>query len=472
MSNTLGFMYRRASSAWVVAILAAALVSFPPIAFPPLARGDVADAGARTTASGRTLLFGARPVIAREVRACSFREPICVHASMNTMGAKVLGTLASAERAWETATSVLLLPPPDVDLATGAFDLYLVGAFSPGADAKLGSRDPIATFDRASAFMLVSEDLDGCALDTAIARETIRATLWRAAPATDPATAHAETAYLARLMVPCSLRELEGVDTFQAHPEVSIAGSLDPLGGDPDAGEPATDYELGASVFYWWLDWSFGNSPGSVVRALWSLAPTRTPMGSGRWVCRPDGFDVLRASFKGALTTGSTVDDLLLDFAVAREFLGTRSDEEHLPETASLGSAASVRSDWEIAWPVAPRRLASGRGVEPTGAAYVGIDCSSAPSGARLRVEAEWEEHAKLLWAALKLDAAGHEVASVAIPSAERATEAHITIVDLEHVAKVVLVVTNTGDPLDPFDPNDPVWEPHGWVVSVVAEGP
>jgi hypothetical protein len=319
--------------------------------------------------------------------------------------------------------------------------------------------------------MIVNEDLHGCALDTAVARETVRAILWRSAPATDAATAHAETAYLARLMVPCALQELEGIDTFQAHPEAPIAGSLGPT-GDPSAAAPPPDYYFGASLFYWWLDWSFGNSPGSVVRALWALAATETPVASESWLARPDGFDVLRASFKNALATGSTFDDLLLDFAVARAFVGSTSDTDRMPETRSLGDAGRLRLEWEIGWPARPRRLASRGGIAPTGAAYVAIDCSSAPRGAGLRIEAQWEEHAKLRWAAVKVDGAGHESASVAIPSPERATESRMTLIDLERVARVFLVGTNAGDPLDPFDPNDGVWEPHGWIVSVAADGP
>jgi hypothetical protein len=438
--------------------------------FAWIARADVPDIDAgrlSNVPTGPAIRYGTRPVIIGDVGACSFRLPLCVHASRGIPTTNVLDTLASAERAWEIATDALMLPPPDVDLVTGKFDIYIVYGFREGAKTELGARDPIVSFDRANAFMVVGEGVTGCTLDALIARETTRAILFGSAPATDSATARAETAYLARLMVPCELEAPGGVDTFQAHPDLSIAGGLGPA-----SVVDRTDYAFGASLFYWWIDWSFGNAPGSVVRALWALAPTRTPVASERWTGRPDGFDVLRASFKNALTTGSTLDDLLLDFAVAREFLGPASDADHMPETRSLGDAARVHADWEIGWPTEPRRLASGRGIEPTGAAYVVIDSSSAPKGARLRIETEWEEHAKLLWAAVKLDGAAHEKASIAIPSAERATEARITIVDLEDVAKVILVGMNAGDPLEPFDPNDAVWEPHGWVVSVAAEGP
>jgi len=380
--------------------------------------------------------------------------------------------LASAEQAWEAAAWGLRLPPPDVDLWTGAFDVYLVEGVSGGARAELAARDPVASFDRASAFMLVDAGLAGCALDTVVARETARAILWRTAPATDPTTARAETSYLARLMVPCAFEAPGGVDVFQSHPEVSVASPLGKTLRESAASALAEEYAGGASLFYWWLDYSFGNSPGGLVRALWSLAPTQTPASASRWVGRPSGFDVLRVSFKDALTSGSTLDDLWLDFAVARAFVGSASDADRMPETRALGAAGRPRVEWSIEWPKAPRKLASARGVEPTGAAYVEVDCHSAPNGARLRFEAEWEQHAKMRWAAVKVDDAGHERSAVAITGADRGTEAQGTVVDLEGVARVVFVGTNTGDPSSPFDPNDVIPEPHGFVVGVAAETP
>jgi len=425
------------------------------------ARADAAD--------GSTISFGQRPTLVRPMRACSFREPVCVIAQGGTAPDRVLAVLASAIDAWRAATWGLGFPAPDTDPSTGTFDIYLsAGAFS-GAEAELSERDPFAGFDRASAFVRVRPDLDGCELDTALARETARAILLRAAPATDPATARAETAYLARLMVPCALEAPSDVDVYQSHPEASVTGSLRGASSRELPGSP-TRYADGASLFYWWLDYAFGNSPGGIVRALWALAPTRTPQGSERWAGRPNGFDVLDATFKNALTTGSTIDDLLLDYAVARVFVGAASDDDRMPETRALGDAGKPRVEWEIGWPKEPRSLASGRAVEPTGAAYLGVDCRATPRGARLRFEAEWEEHAKMRWAAVKLDAAGRELVAVAIPGKDRGTEAQFTVVDLDGVARVLFVGTNAGDPFVEFDPSDETPEPHGWLVRLAAE--
>jgi hypothetical protein len=417
--------------------------------------------------SGPVITRWERPDLgAGELRACSFRRPLCVHGTRATPPHVVLATLAAGERAWGVLTGALRLPAPDGDPGTGAFDVYLV-ADAPGvAMAALDLRDPRAVLDRASAFAVVDATLpEGCARDAAVARAVARGAVWRASPATDLATARAESAYLARLMEPCAMALPDGVDRFQAHPERALTDTWAeerPLEGEA--------FDRGAALFYWWLDVSFGAEPGAVVRALWALTPTSTPAGSFRWMGRPHGFDVLQASFKGVLGTGSTLDDLLLEFAVARAFVGDADDGQHLPESRGLGAAGRVRHEWDIAWPTTPRRLASGAGVAPTGATFIGIDHGGAPPGSRLRVEASWEEHAKMRWAVVKLDAAGRATVMLPIPSRERGTDAQMTVADLDDVARILLVGTNTGDPTYPFDPNDEVWEPHGWTVTFAGE--
>jgi len=259
-------------------------------------------------------------------------------------------------------------------------------------------------------------------------------------------------------MVPCVTGD--DVRAFQAHPELGLADTF----GPPNESVPPRParlrmtpgelYASGASLFYDWVDDSFGGSPGSIVRAMWALSPTLTPTDAARWNNEPDGFEVLRMSFKNALTTGSTVDDLWLDFAVARAFV--RDDP--------------ARVEWSIGWPASPRALTSATGIAPTGAAYVSVDCKGRPTGARLRFEARWEEHARMLWTLVRVDGAGREISRVGVPGPDRGTEAQTTLVDLDGVARVLVVGTNAGDPLYPFDPDDYSWEPHGWVVSLASE--
>jgi len=300
----------------------------------------------------------------------------------------------------------------------------------------------------------------GCAMKALAAREMARAFMVRAAPASAESIARAQTAYLAQLIVPCAAGlGASGAQAFQSQPERAVCAT--------DAAGAFVD---GAALFWGRIDWAYGRGPGSIVTASWALAPTTTEVAAARWHDEPDAFDVLRASFKGALSTGSTLHDLLLDTAIARAFMGSAEDGLHAPETATLGDAARVTMDWDLAWPKRAKRIAPRAPVDPTGASYVMIHRAGAAPGARLRVEIVWEEHALFRWAFVKLDAHGHELGRVVIPTRERATEAQMTLVDVDAVDRVLLVGVNVGDPAYRFDPDDEVWEPHGWLLTTAEE--
>ena len=378
------------------------------------------------------------------LKACSFRHPLCVHAKPATPEDTVLAVLGETERAWEGATGPLALPPPDPSPTTGAYDVYLVDGASRDAATVLDERDPLARFDRASAFTLLDAHLTGCARPHAIARGLLRAITFRVSPNMDTGSAEAQTESLAHALGPCAIPETTVRATFQAHPERAIPDTWPEFA--PIVG---TTYAQGASLFYDWMDDSFGQQPGSIVRAIWALTPG---LGEAK---SADPFDVLRSSFKNALSSGSTLDDLLLGFAVARV----------LP-----AADVAPRTDWQIDWPAKPRRLAPRDPTAPTGSAYVVVRRAGAPPGARLRVEAMWEEHAKMRWSVVKLDAGGREIARIPVASAERATETQGTIVDLDTTDTLVVVGTNAGDFTPPFDPDDAVWEPHGWRLTLAAE--
>jgi hypothetical protein len=364
----------------------------------------------------------------------------------------VLATLAAAERAWNVVTGALALPAPDADPSTGKYEVLLAADVEGSAATLLSERDVRSRVDRASAFTLLDARVAaGCAMDALLVREIARATLYRTAPATDEGSARAETAHLAQLAVPCAAVVSAPELDFQAHPERTLIDTW------TDAPLTGLSFDWGAALFFRWLD-SFAARPGGIIRAMWALSPTVTPLGASRWQNEPDGWDVLRASFKNVLADGTTFDDALLDFAIAR---------------ATWDSAPRARVDWEIDWPEEPRRLASPASVAPTGAAYVAIRRASAPpiqGGARLRVEAEWEQHARMRWAVAKLDAGGKLLSRVIVGSPDRATGAQMTVVDADQAATLLVVGVSLGDSAYPFDPDDETWEPHGWLLTVGAE--
>jgi hypothetical protein len=391
------------------------------------------DASAALT--GPWIEYATRPT--SKQHACSPRAPICVH------DARDGAPLAAFERAWATMTGPLAMPVPDVDPGTLHYDVFVAEGPS---HTRLEARDVRSRVDRGRAFTLLDRRLQpGCALDAEAAFAIARASLWRVAPATEEATANAQARYLASLAVPCATAFDSG---NQAHPEDTIEDS---------------------SAFWNRIDWAFGRQPGGIAVAAEALHPTMTPLANARWINEPDTFDVLRLTFKNALSTGSTVDDLWLDFGVARAFVGSSDDHVHIPELATIGDAGKVPLAWDIPWPDKPRRLTQRVPVMPTGATYLRVDTSKSQSK-RLRAEIEWEQHALFRWAFVKVAADGHELGRVVIPEKERATEAMMTLVDLSGVDKVVLVGVNVGDPAYAFDPDDEVFEPHGYLVTVAAD--
>jgi hypothetical protein len=429
-------------------------------------------------ASGPWITYRARPV-GTNGRACSSKVPVCVHPSSTRDGPAALATLDAFERAWQTLTGVLAVPAPDVDPSTLAYDVFLVEAPAELGATWLEARDVRSRVDRARSFTTIDRRVrSGCFLDALAAEQVARASLFRAAPATEEGTARAQTRYLAELAFPCAVAlSADSVAAFQSRPDRTFGDAR--AGNDAAVAGGAREevrspvdalFAAGAKTFWARLDWAFGRPPGGIVTASWALHPTMTPIGASRWVNEPDTFDVLRTTFKGALSTNGTVHDLWLDFGVARAFLGSADDGFHLPELRTLGDAGRVPFDWDIPWPTTPRRLAPRLPVYPTGASYLVIHRSGARPDARLRVEIDWEEHALFRWALVKLDASGRELGRVVIPTTERATQAQMTLVGLENVDRILLVGVNVGDPAYAFDPDDEVWEPHGWFVTVAEE--
>ena len=364
---------------------------------------------------------------------------MCVRPFPGTSPAETLATIVAADRAWGTLTDTLSVPPPDGGI-DGPWSLYLVDAVDGGGTARALDRDPIAHFDRAASFALVDRTtLVGCALDLAVARAVARGALWQAAPATDEGSARAEAETLARLATPCA-GDTEA-HVFQAEPERAI---VEPTGAA---------FDRGASLFFDWLDATFASEPGALVAGVWALSPTQTPPASTRWSGRPNGFDVLRVSLKNAVGTESTIEDVFARFAVERAL-----------------ARAPVQTSWHIPWPTGARRLASPLPVSPTGASYVLVDHAGAPPGAKLRVEAEWEDYERMRWAVIKLDAAGHAKAVLSVTSLPRGTHASLTVEMLDDVDQLLVVGANVANTLYPFDPDQAEWEPHGWLLTVEGE--
>jgi hypothetical protein len=206
--------------------------------------------------------------------------------------------------------------------------------------------------------------------------------------------------------------------------------------------------------------------------ALLSLSAQRTPPGSLNWANEPDFFDALRGAVK-LRQPPLSLTDVLLDFAVARAFLGDRDDGTHLPEVGWAGAFGRIRFEWSVSYSSLPRRLAPGVPIEPTGATYLWIDLSHAPKGARLAFHAEWELPVVFHWMLVRVAQDGREASRVRVTAEDRSTSAERNIDGLDGLSGLLVVGLNDGGSADldhPFDPDEIPYESHGYLVTLAPQ--
>ncbi|AUX48958.1 uncharacterized protein SOCE26_105030 [Sorangium cellulosum] len=442
----------------------------PPGPPPPVGGGALANAppdDAATPNPGRPVVSPVQRPDARDVpqRTCSFTLPLCVHAPAGVPGAALLEGLAHLEAAMHTYDALgLPRPLPDGQRGGGpSYDLYLErgprrGPIRVGHDMRaLGER-----FDTTSAFAVVAAPgRGGCASASDAAYALAHAVAARLDAGAEEGALAMAASYLASLAAPCAAEELAAVDAFQRTPERALTGAA--LG--------AID---GAFLFPWYLDQAHGTgAPAQIATSLLAIAAQSTPAGALRFRGEPDTFDALRESLR---FRGKDLGDVLLDFAVARAFLGSRSDGAHLAGAERFGDLGRVRFEWSLPYATLPRRVAPLRPIEPTGATYLWLDLSAAGAAApadlkaaEINLVAEWELPAVFRWAIVKVDTQGAEAGRVEVAGVVGSSRAERTVVGLDGLAGLLLVGVNAGSMIRsrPFDPDDAPFMPHAYTVTL-----
>lgn len=389
--------------------------------------------------------------------ACSFTEAVCVHPRAAVSPEAQLTALASAERAL-FAYRALGLPAPLPDERLGgspALDVYL----DPDADAPFVTRDLVArrsAFDEASVFaVLAPPPRDaGCLFDFMMGQIISEAILARLDAGAAEGEVSMTSTYLASLVAPCGVAELEAVDDVQRAPERAITSGHP---GRPD----------GQFLFPAYLDAAHGaGASGGVIAALFAVATQATKPGSWRFDNEPDLFDALRAVTKDRRTSSGA---LLLDYAVSRAFMGTRSDGAHQQDVARFGELGRVRFEWSVPYASLPRRLAPLRPIEPTGATYLWLDLEGASKDAELTFVADWELPVLFRWALLKIARDGSVRGRFDVAGIFGSHHAEKRLMNLgEDLAGLLVVGVNEGglDRANPFDPDEAPLEPHAYTVT------
>jgi hypothetical protein len=382
---------------------------------------------------------------------CGLREPVCVHAANGVSSELAQRYLDALEDARARFVGALGLPPPLNDAwgPTPGLDLYLLpdapSAFVVVADARWLATDrtsghcrarPVPDELRRQASLCVAEaillGLD--AAETPHLRRAIAAYLWNATGGTSNAD------WLA-------------IDDWQSNPQLALAGR-----------EVAPD-SAGAALFLRYLDRRLGaNRLGNLPAALVQMSRTDTPAGHSQWNNEPDSIDVLRRAFADS---PESFEDFLLNFAVARAFLGSRDNGHNDPILLWLGDAGRVRFDWNIKASSLPRNLAPRRAIEPFGSTYLWLELDRVTPGATLAFQANWEAPAVFRWTLVAVDALGNALKRYDLPYVQQATSAERTLVDHEGAAAYLIVGTSVAgvDLAHPFDPDHEPFEPHGYTV-------
>jgi hypothetical protein len=399
------------------------------------------------------------------VVACSFSQPLCVHAPSSFADKPLLRVLEAAERAARAYRAMGLPQPlPDGNLGGGPeFDIYVVPRLRRAVTIEDGAptRNVWSLSDQAHAFTLLPPPFDdsGCRISFEVARALGDAICLGLNAGVDAGTLAMASSYLASVVASCDVVELSAVDEFQQHPERSLFVD--------DATVDDATRAQGSHLFPWFLDDAYGRGGvANVMLGAIALADRRTPPGAWTWVDKPNVVDVLSATMK---SHASTFDALLLDFAVARAFGGDRSDGAHLVGTERYGASGRARLEWEVPYNSLPRRLAPRAPIEPTGATYLWVDARGAAPGAGLTFVADWEVPAVFRWSLVKVDQRGASVGRVDVATVFGSTHVERTVVDLDELGGVLVVGVNAGsaDRSHPFDPGEQPLMPHGYAVTL-----
>lgn len=403
------------------------------------------------------LPFVARPAAVET--ACDAPGFVCVHrpADVDPTAAQLaLREAVAARRALDAAGA---RRPPDDALEGGspAFDVYLDGV----ADAPRAHADPPLglALDGSSSFVVAPPPgaSTGCVYRHRLAQALAHASLLGLDAGAEPGGAALHASWLASIAAPCGVVEIAAVDRFQRTPERGL------ISGGPGRAD-------GGMLLSQYLDEVYGNgSPGRVMTSVLAVSSQRTPAGAEHWHNEPDVFDALRLA---ARDREAELADVLLDFAVHRAFVGSRSDGQHLRDVRRFGDLGRVRFEWSVDYASLPRRLAPRAPIDATGMTYLWLDLGGAPAGASLTFVADWELPVLFRWALVRIGEDGTEEGRINVAGPYGKTQATQTLVNLGELSAVLIVGMNLGDIArdQPFDPDDAPHEAHGYTVTLYPQ--
>jgi hypothetical protein len=397
---------------------------------------------------------GATPRPTDATRACSLRLPVCVHASHADRALEP--ALAALENAYERLVFAAGMPAPSSDYGLGgsdAFDAYLE---APGESLMVEADAPEpGPFTETSGWCRLPSD-DGILLERSATLCLAEAIALRLDASEPPHLRRAFATWLWWLIGQPTSLDAEAIDAVQAHPERAIAG------------RELSDDSEGSAIFFEYLESVRSTRPwGELSAALFGTAVSSNSKLGLFYDNEPDLFDVLRHSLNEEHDRFAA---LMVNFSVARAFLGSREDGLHLPALAWAGDFGRMRADWLVKFSTLPRRVLVNPAVDSSGSVLIWLELDEVGLGAALGFHAEWEPPVSFQWQLVKVGPDGDEVARIDVPFQERAHEVDARLQNLDGSSAILIIGTNLEgiDLSHPFDPDVAPFEPHGATVYVV----
>lgn len=396
-----------------------------------------------------------------EERNCDVLRRVCVHAAPGVSEAAARRALAEASSALAGYEALKLRRPPD-DLGAGgdpSFDVYLDPVEGEGrAYVDVGTTDSM--MDVGTTFVgIAPSETPGCAFGARVATRVAEAALLGLDASIDPGALEMSARYLATLVAPCDPVEIGEVDAFQRAPDRCLVSDGDRA-------------QAGSFLFPQFLEQRYSAAgPGSLTTSLVAISWQKAQPGKGAWPDEPDFFDALRTTLKAR---DIDLGEVMLDFAIERAFMGSRSDEAHLYDVARFGDLGRPRLEWVVAFDKLPKRLLPSRPVDALGATYVWVDVSNAPANASLSFEADWERPFLFRWSLVKVKKDGSEENRIKVAPVFGEYEASHVVGHLEDLAGILIVGENDAEwsKSQPFDPGEPRLLPKNYGITLRAGTP
>jgi hypothetical protein len=365
--------------------------------------------------------------------------PLAVHATADSERAEeVLRALEDTYRLLEKTGWPTHLPDGGYG-GSDDFDLYLADEPQRSTEAFADTERSWVLLDEATTFAVMDAGVDPIALEACVASAYAEAVLYAQDPAESVAWRRATADFVSWLVTGrFGCDEAAGIQ--QREPWRS------PIEGAAGSG-------AGGAGFLAFLSERHDRGSGAFIRDLWALARQNTWEGHGLRAS-PDLWEALDVMIE---RSEDTMDELVLDYSVARWFTGEPARERQAPEPVlnAMPRDAIVPYVDTIRWDeLSEHSAAADPPIEPLGTGYVEIDVSGAPANATLELWLRGEYGVEWAMVAFRVDRNRHELGRVSTP-VRLHTNAYLQVSLFENTDRVIVAVTNFSSRLPDADEPD-----------------